>query len=172
MDPHLALLYLKNTPVTGLGYSPAEMLMGRVLRSTLPIASGALIPKQPKEKVGTPTAEASTLLQPTCQTSVIQPGSVVRVETSQGWKLAMVTEQRPEPRSYNIVTDSGQTYRRNRRHLCASKEEALPGVVEEVEGDDTERSVQEDNVQDQTVVAENTEQGYCTRSGRLGKKAS
>ncbi|ROI78846.1 hypothetical protein DPX16_23810 [Anabarilius grahami] len=81
----------------------------------------------------------------------------------------MVTEQRPETRSFNIVTDSGQTYRRNSRHLCASKENSLPDVVEEVAGDDTERSVQEDNVQDQTVVDENTEQGYC-RSGRLVKK--
>ncbi|KAL1251116.1 hypothetical protein QQF64_018912 [Cirrhinus molitorella] len=39
-----------------------------------------------------------------------KPGSVVRVETSQDWKLAVVTEQRPEPRSYNIVTDSELQY--------------------------------------------------------------
>lgn len=101
---------------------------------------------------------------------MIQPGSVVRVETSQGWKPAVVTEQRPEPRSYNIVTSSGQTYRRNRRHLRTSKDTTLPGVVEDVEGDDTERSVHEDDVQDQAVVDENTEQGYCTRSGRLVKR--
>ncbi|KAL0175063.1 hypothetical protein M9458_031031, partial [Cirrhinus mrigala] len=49
MGPHLALLSLRNTPVTGLGYLPAELLMGRVLWSTLPIASGALKPKHPKD---------------------------------------------------------------------------------------------------------------------------
>ena len=46
-DPYLALLTLRNTPVTGLGFSPAEVLMGRVLRSTLPAASAVLKPKQP-----------------------------------------------------------------------------------------------------------------------------
>ncbi|KAL0153437.1 hypothetical protein M9458_051275, partial [Cirrhinus mrigala] len=98
------------------------------------------------------------------------PGSVVRVETSQGWKPAVVTEQRLEPRSYNTVTDFGQMYRRNRRHLHTSKDKDLTGVVEEVDGEDTDGSVQKDNVQDQTVVAENTEQGNRTRSGRLVKK--
>lgn len=46
-DPHLALLALRNTPETGLGFSPAEMLMGRVLKSTLPMASAVLKPRHP-----------------------------------------------------------------------------------------------------------------------------
>uniref|UniRef100_A0A8C1MEE9 Integrase catalytic domain-containing protein n=1 Tax=Cyprinus carpio TaxID=7962 RepID=A0A8C1MEE9_CYPCA len=176
MDPHLALLSLRNTPVMGLGYSPAELLMGRVLRSTLPIASVALKPKHPKDVqkklVQQQQRQAHYYNQHAKPLSVIQPGSVVRVETSQGWKPAVVTEQRPEPRSYNIVTDSGQTYRRNRRHLRTIKDQDLTGVVEEVGGDDTEGTVQKDNVQDQTAVFENTEQGNRTRSGRLVKRPS
>lgn len=35
-DPFLALLALKNTPIMGLDFSPAQLLMGRVLRSSLP----------------------------------------------------------------------------------------------------------------------------------------
>ena len=37
IDPHLALLHLRNTPITGLKYSPAQLLMVRVLRSDLKI---------------------------------------------------------------------------------------------------------------------------------------
>lgn len=43
-DPHLALLIIRNTPVTGLKYSPAQILMGRVLRSTLPTSKAVLQP--------------------------------------------------------------------------------------------------------------------------------
>lgn len=47
-DPHLVLLSLRNTPVTGLNMSPAQMLMGRVLRSTLPCSSAVLKPSTPE----------------------------------------------------------------------------------------------------------------------------
>uniref|UniRef100_A0AAV2MQP1 SH2B adapter protein 3 n=1 Tax=Knipowitschia caucasica TaxID=637954 RepID=A0AAV2MQP1_KNICA len=39
------------------------------------------------------------------------------MQTERGWRPAVVTTSRTEPRSYNIVTSSGQQYRRNRRHL-------------------------------------------------------
>ncbi len=41
VDHHLALLSLRNTPITGTSSSPAQVLMGRVLRST----SVQLLPK-------------------------------------------------------------------------------------------------------------------------------
>lgn len=47
-DPHLALT-LRNTPVTDKEYYPAQMLMGRVLRSTLPSSSTVLQPAVPKD---------------------------------------------------------------------------------------------------------------------------
>ena len=47
-DPHLVLLSLRNTPVTGLNMSPAQMLMGRVLRSTLPCSSAVLKQSAPQ----------------------------------------------------------------------------------------------------------------------------
>lgn len=48
VDHHLALLSLRNTPITGTSYSPAQVLMGRVLRSTLPVSSEVLRPATPK----------------------------------------------------------------------------------------------------------------------------
>ena len=35
-DPYIALLEYRNTPVTGLPFSPAQMAMSRTLRSKLP----------------------------------------------------------------------------------------------------------------------------------------
>ena len=44
-DPYLALLAYRNTAVTGMSYSPAQMLMSRVLNSKIPILPALLEPK-------------------------------------------------------------------------------------------------------------------------------
>ncbi len=45
-DPHLALLSYRTTPLIN-GYSPAQLLMGRQLRSTVPTTSASLQPSTP-----------------------------------------------------------------------------------------------------------------------------
>ena len=45
-DPYLALLSYRSMPLQN-GYTPAELLMGRKLRSTLPLVSNKLTPKLP-----------------------------------------------------------------------------------------------------------------------------
>uniref|UniRef100_A0A3B3ZDY7 Integrase catalytic domain-containing protein n=1 Tax=Periophthalmus magnuspinnatus TaxID=409849 RepID=A0A3B3ZDY7_9GOBI len=49
IDAHLVLLSLRNTPVIGLNVSPAQMLMGRVLHSTLPCTSAVLKQSTPQD---------------------------------------------------------------------------------------------------------------------------
>ena len=49
-DPHLALLAYRSTPLAN-GYSPAELLMGRKLRTTVPIISANLQPKLPDSQM-------------------------------------------------------------------------------------------------------------------------
>ena len=42
---HLALLAYRNTPISGLEYSPAQLLMSRVLKDRLSTATRLLSPK-------------------------------------------------------------------------------------------------------------------------------
>ena len=49
-DPHLALLSYRTTPFPFCNYSPAQLLMGRYLRSAIPILPEALFPNWPDLK--------------------------------------------------------------------------------------------------------------------------
>ena len=47
-DEQLALLELRNTPITGMSYSPAQLLMNRRLRGSLPFTAKSLEPSVPE----------------------------------------------------------------------------------------------------------------------------
>ena len=42
------------------------------------------------------------------------------------WKKAIVTRKKSKPRSYEVMTQTGKTYRRNRRDLRSTKEDYSP----------------------------------------------
>ncbi|GAA6082356.1 uncharacterized protein K02A2.6-like, partial [Tachysurus ichikawai] len=120
-DPFLALLTLRNTPVTGMGYSPVQLLMGRVLRSTLPSSRTVLQPAVPTNAHSTlqdlQRRQRAYYNRGTKTLPLLPSGGTVHMQTERGWRPAVVMATRAEPRSYDIVTSSGQQYRRNRRHL-------------------------------------------------------
>ena len=120
-DPHLALLSLRNTAVTGLDVSPAQMLMGRVLRSPLPCTSAVLQPSTPKD-IHDRLRHLQTQREKyynvgTRPLPELTPGTTVHMKTRQGWKPAVVLSKRVEPRSYCVESPAGVIFRRNRRHL-------------------------------------------------------
>ena len=45
-DPHLALLSYRSTPLDN-GYSPAQIFIGRQIRSTIPVTKASLQPQIP-----------------------------------------------------------------------------------------------------------------------------
>uniref|UniRef100_A0A8C7ZN50 Gypsy retrotransposon integrase-like protein 1 n=1 Tax=Oryzias sinensis TaxID=183150 RepID=A0A8C7ZN50_9TELE len=120
-DPHLVMLSLRNTPVTGLNLSPAQMLMGRVLRSTLPCSSNVLRQSTPQnipEKLRDMQLKQKLHFDKRARPlPVLSPGDTVHMQIRRGWEPAVIVHQREEPRSYTVRTPSGNTLRRNRRHL-------------------------------------------------------
>jgi hypothetical protein len=52
-DPYVALLYYRNSPVSGMTLSPAQMLMSRALKTKLPVMACQLMPEinHPREEL-------------------------------------------------------------------------------------------------------------------------
>ena len=119
-DPYLTLLAYRATPLQN-GFSPAELLIGRRLRSTVPMIPLLREPRVPdysevvkkdainkrKQKSNFDTNHGAIDLTP------LSPGDRVWVR-NRGSESTVVTEA--APRSYEVQTPDG-TYRRNRRHL-------------------------------------------------------
>ena len=120
-DVHMALLTLRTTPIDNHLPSPAEILQGRKVRGNLPVKSrlrkehADILPRL-AERQGVQQAYHD---RHATELPTLSPGQLIRVQHPQSgrWEPATVVSQRPEPRAYNIRTDSGAVYRRNRRHL-------------------------------------------------------
>ena len=120
-DPYLALLDYRSTPLEN-GYSPAQLLMGRNLRTSIPILPRQLTPKLPnsslvkekekeikeRQKGNFDRRHRATNLRP------LQPGDTVWIQGSNS--EGRVVEQ-SNTRSYVVETPEGESVRRNRRHL-------------------------------------------------------
>ena len=118
-DPYLALLSYRSTPLEN-GYTPAELLIGRKLRSTLPLAPEKLTPKLPNLEHLQKTERAYKLRQAENynkrhRTSVLpelNPGDKVWIPDKNS--PAVVIQKSPQPRSYVVKTEQS-LLRRNRR---------------------------------------------------------
>lgn len=126
-DPHLSLLEYRNSPVDGFK-SPAQLLMSRRLRSTLPNTNQQLLPKVVRRK----DVRAKRLQKQQSQKSYydrsarplsqLKEGQAVRVHEQGYWKPAVIVRSAGTERSYHVRTSDGREYRRNRRHLLDTKE--------------------------------------------------
>ena len=119
-DPYLALLAYRSTPLK-LGYSPAELLMGRALRATVPIQLQQLQPKLPNSKelrkrdkeLKNKQKENYDIRHKASEQGILEPGDEVWI-SDQGVSGEVENEQ--GPRSYEVQTSTG-VVRRNRRDL-------------------------------------------------------
>ncbi|XP_064598511.1 uncharacterized protein LOC135464872 [Liolophura sinensis] len=136
-DHFLGLMTYRSTPTQPTGCSPAELLMGRPLKTTLPILTENLTPRWPNfEKVRENDDRAKSLNERyfndrhgVRELPELKPGDTVRVklDNEKGWvTTGIVTDKLPTPRSYNIETSRGK-YRRNRKHL-----KPAPGITYEM----------------------------------------
>jgi len=125
-DIEMAILEFRNTPITGLDESPAQLLMSRHLRSHLPRLPAMLKPcivEGVREKLGLrQQVQKSQYDKRTKPLSELKPGDTVRYQVNRSWKPATVVSKHDSPRSYNIRTHQGTILRRNRYHLKQSKE--------------------------------------------------
>ncbi|KAK0145969.1 hypothetical protein N1851_015104 [Merluccius polli] len=140
-DVFLNLLNIRNIPRdTTLG-SPADRLMSRQTRTTLPLSktllaptvkSGDAVKAQLTKKRQCQKVWYDKTSKPLCPLS---EGQVVRMQTQRGHALlAMVKLICKEPRSY-IVESGGHDYRRNRRHLLPVLEAPPPPAHQVDNGD-------------------------------------
>ena len=166
-DPLIALLNYHDSPLPS-GQCPAELCLGRRLRTRLPAPnlSGPSVTagcqgfrhkesflKQKQKEDHDRSHRARTLPE-------LEPGARVWLPESQA--TATVSGSANKPRSY-LVSDGHQVLQRNRRHLV-SLSEPSEDQRHQLENEDTpnEETVKEDRLGMPT-------EGYTTRSGRRVK---
>ena len=120
-DLHRNLLNLRNIPSSSALGSPAQRLMGRRLRTTVPIHGDLLVPKLISNV--TETLQHNRDVVKRCYDKhakplrPLQPKEKVRVQTTTGHNvLGTIVKPSIHPRSY-VVNINGNHYRRNRRHI-------------------------------------------------------
>lgn len=153
-DPFLALMSYRATPLQATGASPAQLMLGRQIKTTVPTLDTVLSPKWPDlEAVRQADARAkegykhafdrrhgARALPP------LAPGAsvTVKLDNESGWTTSgMVHSIHPAPRSYLVQTDRG-VLRRNRRHLRPALDAAdQPGDAEGTQACHTETAAEQ-----------------------------
>ena len=120
VDPYKALLTYRTTP-TQTGYSPNELLMGRLLRSTIPTTKSQRQPQLVDPQLVKWKDEQNKARQKNNFDSQrrarelpsLQPGDIAWLPDRE---VEGEVQQEVAPRSY-LVESADSTYRRNRRHI-------------------------------------------------------
>ena len=133
-DQQLALLDYRTTPLEGLNLSPAQLLMGRRPRNTLPASKELLRPgnhdtQKVKKHFDEQKAKQKSYYDHRRGVKGLPPldkGTPVCISPLPGtnnWLPGKVVTHYNKPRSY-VVQAGNQLYRRNRKHLRVSTEVA------------------------------------------------
>ena len=150
-DFYLSLLDWRNTPTEGLDSSPAQRIFGRRTRTSLPTTSNLLKPKTPnhvREKIIKKKNKQKIYYnRGTKDLPPLKKGDIVRVHPlptdNQGRWFKAKVERKADIRSYIVRTEGGQEYRRNRKHLRATKETFEDSVIGEDHTQDNPEEAEE-----------------------------
>ncbi|RXN08426.1 sec1 family domain-containing 2-like protein [Labeo rohita] len=185
-DPYIALLEYRNAPMDGVKLSPAQMLMGRRLKTKLPTSTKLLRPQLyrnvHKDIKDRQLKQKSYFDCGAKQLPPIATGEKVRVKVKNNWQPAIVLRSHEKPRSFVIQRPDGNVFRRNRRDLLKTREVTFskPSSVEldECSSDNSEFAESNTSVQSPalsplkrpvTPVADMEVQVKRSRWGRLIK---
>ena len=122
-DAFFALLEFRNSPISGMDESPAELLMSRKLRTRLPTSKSLLQPQprstsQIRHNLLTRQQRQKAFYdRGTRPLSKLHEGEPVRMKRGREWTPAVVVKQHQAPRSYIVAIPDGTQMRRNRFHL-------------------------------------------------------
>ena len=123
-DPSLALLSYRTTPLPWCGRSPAELLMGRKIRSTLPQTVDSLVPqwaylqefRQANEEFKRKQKADHDQRHRVRDLPEIPDNTAVWITTGGSHNPGRIVSSANAPRSYIVQTPSGEV-RRNRNQL-------------------------------------------------------
>ena len=178
-DPLIGILEYRTTPLES-GYSPAQLSMGRQLRSVLPTTQDNLKPKVISPNLVKESIKCSKQKQKDYydrQSKTLEPlklGQSARIQQlDKTWKPATVVDQRNE-RSYTVQCPDGTLYTRNRRDLLKTNEPIQNTCVLDPEIPSLPDNTETSNFEIKQSQAANTTQEqdskfYVTRSGRTVK---
>lgn len=110
-DPYIGLLEYRNTPVTGMTYSPSQLLMSRTTRTKISVAPELLKPKiatKVKQQLkACQKQQVHYYNQGAKPLTDLKPQEAVHICRGKTWVPAVVNEKAETPRSYLVTTTTG-----------------------------------------------------------------
>ena len=146
--PHLAILEYRIAPIDKYA-TPAQLLISRNLRSILPVTNNSLKPNIVDDSTFQHVRKEMQFQHKkyhdinTRELPELEKGTVVKVRDGKDWRPAVVLGKAKQPRSFFIRLESGQVWRRHRRHLrdrlLILPEEGLEDIWEGDQNQHTQR---------------------------------